>query len=261
MYLFGKPNLRGSAKAAFVVATAALCAASAIPVRAADLKVYSPIVEEGEFAFEARGNVEIDSDEDKSGAQNHRFEIEYTPTDFWHTALVGELEKEGNEGLRYEATAWENIFQLFPQGQQWLDLGLYVEYEHAKRRGSSDALEWKLLAEKSFGRLTLTANPIFEKEIGGNATKSVEFKYAARAKWRWMPELEPAIEVYGDIGEISNVDPSREQRHQIGPVLLGKIPLANRAALAYEVGYLFGLTRDGSPDGAFKWLVELEYHF
>jgi hypothetical protein len=228
---------------------------------AADLKVYSPIVEEGEFAIETRGNVTFDNSRDKDNAQNFHHEIEYTPTDFWHTALIGEMEKEAEGSLKYEATAWENIFQLFPQGQQWLDLGLYVEYEHAKQHGAADALEWKILAEKNVGRLTFTVNPIFEKEVGGNASKSVEFKYAARVKYRLMPQLEPAVEAYGDIGEVRRVDPSDDQRHQVGPVLLGRFRLNDTSAISYEAGYLFGLTSGGSADGTFKWLLELEHYF
>ena len=116
-------------------------------------------------------------------------------------------------------------------------------------------------AEKDVGRLTVTVNPIFEKEVGDNASKTTEFKYAARVKWRLMPQLEPAIEAYGDIGEIRRLDPSNAQRHQIGPVLLGKFRLGDTSALRYEAGYLFGLTSGGSPDGAFKWLLELEHYF
>jgi len=228
---------------------------------ATDLKVYSPIVEQGEFALEARGNVAIDDDAFTDGELNQRFEIEYTPTHFWHTALVGEVEKEPGGSVEYEATAWENIFQIFPQGREWLDLGFYIEYEFAAGDGEPDALEWKILAEKSVGPVTVTVNPIFEKELGDNAEGSVEFEYAARVKWRLMPELEPAIEVYGELGELDEVEPLGEQRHQIGPVLLGSLRLGRRMALSYEVGYLFGLTDEGSSDGTFKWLAELEYHF
>ena len=263
MYLLRNPRSGSSTVAALVIGAtvAAFGTNYSHPARAADLKVYSPIVEEGEFAFEARGNVAIDNADNKDGAQDQRYALEYSPTSFWQTALYGNLVKEAEGSLKYDATAWENVFQIFPQGEKWLDLGFYVEYEVANQQGSPDALEWKILAEKNVGPLTFTVNPIFEKELGANATKSTEFKYAARAKWRFMPELEPAIEAYGDLGEISHIDPSSEQRHQIGPVLLGKFGLGNASALKYEAGYLFGLTRDGSPDGAFKWLLEFEHHF
>ena len=227
---------------------------------AADMKVYSPIVEEGEFGIEMRGNVALDGDQAKDGAQVQRYEIEYTPTDFWHTALVGMANKDAGGKLRYEATGWENIFQLFPQGKYWLDLGLYLEYEGAHLKGGHDAVEAKILAEKSFGPVTLTLNPIFEKELGSGA-KATEFKYAAQARWRLRPEFEPAIEAFGDIGEIRNLDLAADQHHQIGPAALGRFRLGPTSALKYEAGYMFGLTRNGSPSGAFKWSLELEYRF
>jgi len=263
MYLFHNPKSCASATTAIAIglAVATFGPGGGHRAHAADLKVYSPIVEEGEFAIEARGNVSIDSESAKDGAQDQRYSVEYSPTHFWHTALYGNLAKEAGGDLKYDATAWENIFQIFPQGEKWLDLGFYVEYEIANQDGEPDALEWKILAEKNIGPLTFTVNPIFEKEIGANATKSTEFKYAARAKWRLMPQAEPAIEAYGDIGEIRNLDRSSEQRHQIGPVLLGKFNLGDAMSLKYETGYLFGLTRDGSPDSAFKWLLEFERHF
>jgi hypothetical protein len=263
MYLFSKPKTRAPSIAAAVIGMtlAAFGLGGGHQAYAVDLKVYSPIVEEGEFAIETRGNVEIDKSKNKNGAQDQRYAIEYSPTSYWHTALYGKLKKEPGGSLKYEATAWENVFQLFEQGEKWIDLGFYVEYEMAGQRGSPDALEWKILAEKSIGQLTFTVNPIFEKELGANATKSTELKYATRVKWRLMPQFEPAIEAYGDFGEINNFDSSSQQRHQIGPVILGKFKLGNDSALKYEVGYLFGLTRNGSPDGAFKWLLEFERHF
>ncbi len=263
MYPFRNPRIGSSAVAALMIGATltAFGMGGSRPARAADLKVYSPIVEEGEFGIEMRGNVEVDSADNKDGAQDQRYAIEYSPTSYWHTALYGNLTKDAEGSLKYNATIWENVFQIFPQGQQWLDLGFYVEFEFANQRDSPDVLEWKILAEKNVGPLTFTLNPIFEKEIGVNATKSVEFGYAARVKWRFMPELEPAIEAYGDIGEINNLDPAKAQRHQIGPVLLGKFKLGDTSALKYEAGYMFGLTSQGSPDGAFKWLLEFEHYF
>lgn len=255
----GKAPMRKVAAVAVLVGAFGV-ALSAPPSLAADLKVYSPIVEQGEFGFETRGNVAIDGDPGKGGAQTQVYEIEYTPTDFWHTALVGIVNKGAGGKLRYDATGWENIFQLVPQGKYWLDLGLYAEYETAHLKGGNDEVEFKLLAEKSFGPVTVTLNPIFEKALGYGA-KATEVKYAAQVRWRLMPEFQPALEAFGDIGEIRNLDPPADQHHQIGPVALGAFRLGQRTALKYEAGYLFGLTRDGSPDGAFKWLLELEYRF
>jgi high-affinity iron transporter len=263
MYVFRvkRPRVPAAATLAAGVIIAVIGVGGISRVRAEDLNVYSPIVEPGEYAIETRGNVAFDKDPALDGAVTEVTEIEVTPNNWWHTALLGELVKEPPGSLQYTATGWENIFQLTPQGKYWADLALYLEYDWAKRSGEADAVEWKLLSEKSVGRLTFTLNPIWETEVGHDATGGTEFRYAARVKWRYLRQLEPAIELHGGIGKFSHPDEFRDQSHQIGPVLLGKVHLGGIAELKYQAGYLFGLTRDGSPDGAFKFLLEFERHF
>ncbi len=54
---------------------------SILPDRAhadlSDLKVYSPIVEKGEFGFEVLGNTTIDGKDELGGFHYHEFEFEY----------------------------------------------------------------------------------------------------------------------------------------------------------------------------------------
>jgi hypothetical protein len=211
--------------------------------------------------METRGNISHDKDEALNGAITEVTEFEVTPNSWWHTALLGEFNKEPDGKLQYDLTGWENIFQLTPQGKYWADLAMYLEYDWAQHRGDSDSFEWKLLAEKDIGRWTFTINPIWEVPVGDNAMGTTEFRYAARVKWRFIPQLEPSIEFHGGIGELSHPDDLQDQRHQIGPVFLGRFDLGGIAELKYEAGYLFGLTHTGSPDGAFKFSLELERHF
>lgn len=207
------------------------------------------------------GNITQDSDPAKDGIYKQITEFEISPTSFWHTAIVGELEKEPPGSLHYNATGWENIFQLTPQGKYWADLGFYAEYEWGQKGGAADKVEWKILAQKNIGRMSFIFNPIFETQVGGNRSGGVEFRYAAQAKWRYMPQFEPAIEMYGTLGDIGRFGPWRDQSHQIGPVILGKFNMADIGALKYELGYLFGVTGPGSPSGAFKFSLEWERHF
>ena len=86
--------------------------------QAEDLKVYSPIVEEGEIAFEARGNVAVDSDPAKRGEENQHYELEYTPNSYWHTALIG----EAHESNRRELLGFDEL------GPQSKDADLLAEW-------------------------------------------------------------------------------------------------------------------------------------
>ena len=222
----------------------------------ADAKVYSPTVEYRELAVEIRGDARIDrGNTDK--VQDQIYEVEYGVTPWWQTAIFAELEQEHGESLGYAATAWENIVRLSEPGENWIDSGLYVEYERGHRE-SPDKVEGKILLEKQFGQTVETVNLIAEKEVGGYAESGAAFGYAARAKYRFKRYLEPAVEAYGDIGHIDR--PPSRQEHRLGPVILGKVPLVSQLGLYYELGWLFGLT-DASPNGSLKWLLEFEFPF
>jgi len=222
----------------------------------AAFKVYSPVVIGHEWELETRGVVDRDSNTSKDHKQKQIYEIGYAPTDRWATAIFAELEKPPGGSLKTEAVAWENILQLFEQGEKWIDAGLYGEYE-ASTRGGPDKIEAKVLLEKPVGNFVHTANLIFEKEIGSGAEDSVELGYAWRTGLRLMPEFEPSIEAFGEFGPIDDFKSGSQQKHNIGPVMRGLLGVFGTLHLRYELGYLFGLT-DGSANGEIKWLLELE---
>jgi hypothetical protein len=242
-------------------AVLALALVAAAPAAGEDRKVYSPYVEPGVFELEMRGERTIDGDGAKNDQQTHIYEVAYGVNPWWYTALFGRLEKDPGADFRYAATAWENIFQLTEPGEHFVDVGLYVEYARSHLGQSPDELETKLLLEKNVAPLTLTANLIFNREIGANAGKGVGFEYAVRANYPWRRELQFAVEAYGEPGRLTGFDSVRAQDHVLGPVLNGKLNIAGLpGTLRYEAGYLFGLT-DASARGAVKWLLEWEFPF
>lgn len=224
----------------------------------ADHKVYSPIVEEGVVEFETRNHRTFDSSKGRNNEQKHKFELGAGLTSWWHTAFFGEVEKEAQGNARFQAEAWENIFQLTPQGKYWLDVGIYTEYARSLRgRNSPDEFEFKLLLEKEIDPLVITANLVFNREIGRNSGKGVGFEYAARARYPWKPEIQFGIEAFGEPGRFTGFERISDQEHQIGPVVLGKFHIPGfRGVFGYNAGYLFGLT-PGTPQGTAK--VELEW--
>lgn len=230
------------------------------PAAVASHKVYSPVVVQGELELETRGHTDIDGNAAKDGGQKQVYEVGYGFTDRWLSSLFVETEKQPGGALRDSAVAWENIIQLFEQGEKPIDAGLYFEYEAATRKGSADKLEWKILLEKSVGHFIHTANINFEKEIGANSEEGVELEYAWRSKYRFRPELEFAVEAFGKFGEIRDFKRGSQQEHSLGPVLTGGVRVGRGMKLIYEAGYLFGLTR-ATPNGTFKWLLELETFF
>lgn len=242
---------------------ALICAAillSSLPARA-DHKVYSPIVEQHVLELELRGDRSVDPARARNDQQSHLFELAYGVNSWWYTALFGVLDKPPQAGPQYSATAWENIFQLTPQGKYWLDVGAYFEYRKSHLSGEPDEFESKLLIEKDAGPLVLTANLIFNREIGNGAGKGVGFEYAARANYPWRRDIQFGVEAYGEPGRLTGFEPVSAQPHILGPVISGQFNIGRLPGVfGYNIGYLFGLT-PGSANGTAKWELEYEIPF
>jgi len=225
-----------------------------LPADAEAKKVYSPIVEQGEVEFEYFLDYDIDADPAKNTNARHQFELEFGITDRWMTAIYGDFRKRPGKAFAYQGLKWENIYQLFEQGERLLDAALYFEYIIPQSSlNRADAFEFKLLLEKESGRLINTANLIMKKELGAKAVNNTTVGYSWKSNWHWNRYLEPGFEIYGALGEFGNTNPVSKQSHQIGPVLTGKFS----NGMSYEAGYLFGLTA-ASPQGAVKFILAYE---
>jgi len=244
-------NATASAAMVMVVASGV----AILPADAEAKKVYSPIVEQGEVEFEYFLDYDIDADPAKNSNARHQFELEFGVTDRWMTAIYGDFRKRPGKAFAYQGLKWENIYQLFEQGERLLDVALYFEYIIPQSSlNRADAFEFKLLLEKESGRLINTANLIMKKELGAKAVANTTVGYSWKNNWRWKRYLEPGFEIYGALGEFGNTSPLSKQSHQIGPVLTGKFS----NGMSYEAGYLFGLTA-ASPQGAVKLILAYEF--
>jgi FTR1 family protein len=219
-------------------------------------KVYSPIVEEGELAIELRGHEHLDADPNIDRNQQYKVELEYAPTARWMTEIIGEFESESGNSLETTAIEWENIFQLTDQGAYWVDVGVLAEYAHELESGKHDKLELGALLEKTLGNQIVTFNVIVERELGGDA--ETELEYAARWRWRASQAFEPAIEVYGGLGDVDHLNSYSEQEHSAGPGFLGEVALKDGSKVKYEAAYLFGIS-DAAPNGTLRFLLEYEF--
>lgn len=225
------------------------------PLDAQAKKVYSPIVEQGEVELEYLLDYAVDSDPAKNTSARHQFELEWGVTDRWMTAIYGDFRKKPGQSFSYQGFKWENIYQLFEQGEYWLDVGAYGEYIIPKSSlNKPDTFEFKLLLEKQLGKFVHTSNIVLKQEIGSNANQNALVAYTWRSKWRKLRVWEPAIEIYGSLGELSHNKPLSQQSHQVGPVFMGKF----HNGFNYEIGYLFGLT-SGSDQGAIKLVLGYEF--
>jgi hypothetical protein len=185
------------------------------------------------------------------------YEFTYGLTDRIDAAVSLDMARPRGSGLQWAGDNFELRGRLFDAGVLPVDLGWYAELEWHKVPQFDDAireLEFKPILERDFGRISIMANPQFEKPVAGAGHRQgVEFGYAAGVQYRLTRMFSPGIEVYGGEGLIDQLDPAAEQQHYLFPVIWGELP----HGLEYNFGVGRGLTR-GSDRVIVKFNLELE---
>jgi high-affinity iron transporter len=232
----------------------------------AEFKVRYPIVDYREFEIEHNGDTTFDKP--KSGKSNNQSYVnEYglglLPN--WFVELENELAAPSGENITYEATTIENYFQLTPTGKYWGDLALFAEYSHPASRSGAKSFTFGPLAQTQLGEIAgvdalHTVNLLFTKEVGNNRSDATPFFLAWQSRFLIDPHIQPGVEYYGMIDNLSAPAKLADQQHRIGPVLVGLNSFAPYGKVKYEVGYLFGLTH-ATERGAVRWRLEYEIPF
>ena len=128
--------------------------------------LYSPTVEEGEKAVEWRSTVHA------GGAEEHKLELEVSPTAWWRAALLGTIDRDPGAPRQVGEVSFENIFSLNPQGRDFLDLGVLAEVSRKLRDGRAFEAELGVLAEHATARTVTTFNLAAERELIAGDRKS-----------------------------------------------------------------------------------------
>ena len=200
-----------------------------------------------------------EEDEDENQRQGYEFSVGYGVTDFWKPELALALEQRKGRDLKADAIEFENTFQVLPTDAYYVNAGLLVAFE-ASLRDDVQAVEVGPLLQLPIGRLTNTANAIFEQPFGDDReTATVGFEYGWQSVFDVAGGLGLGFEAFGEIEKIANDPPSlSEQEHRIGPVALFEAELGEWGEIGIELGFLFGLT-DETPDNTFKFNLEYEW--
>jgi high-affinity iron transporter len=256
----GMPFDRTARRAISVALLALLALGLGAAAARADFQVRSPIIDYLEVELEHNGAYSHDRDPAKNHAQSYTNSVGYGLTRWWATELEGEWAADPGSNLRYDATTWENSFQLTEHGKYWIDVGAFAEYSHSASRLGVDSVQFGPLASVEQGDLLHTVNLLAAKDIGHGSSGVWSLAYAAQSRWRLNHYFEPGVEAYGTIGDVTIPGEIHNQDHRAGPVVVGFSYLFGTTKLKYEVGYLFGLTTP-TPTGTVRWKLELETYF
>ena len=186
----------------------------------------------------------------RQGLLAHSLELEYGLSNKWGIAMYLDFEDPKGESLKHVRTkALMAHYAFFDKGSRPVDLAIYLEYIfHNKDYKDYEEFEVRLILEKDVGPFRIDFNPIFEKKTSGaKVEEGLEFNYALGLYYLNNGEgiyfsknlmIQPGIEFYGKMGEISDFKDWDDQRHYIFPTLdmhIGK-------RLHWHTGVGFGLT-------------------
>lgn len=206
-------------------------------------KVYHPYVLPNETEFEWR-MLTRQTDEGNLLGQRVAFGKSLNESLMLEVYLVGEKTETEDFGLQaYEV---ELRWMVTEQGEQWADWGMLFELEKLHQ---SDDWEFTtgMLFEKEFGRTSLTMNAFAVYEWGENIENELEAEFRLKYRYRWIPELQPAIEIY-----------SGEEFFGIGPAFMGIYRIDRQKQLKWEAGFISEISQPGK-DHSFRLALEYEF--
>jgi hypothetical protein len=211
--------------------------------------------------------------------QSHDFEIQYSPTTYWLVALTQVLDEPiDDNGADLNAIEFETQFELITREGDGLGLSIQggTEQPVFEARDETDPeIAFGPIVELSKSNYTLVLNPLFFRVIGDkNDQEGFGFEYGWQGRKELFGErLWLAVEMFGEVEDMSNAGPFNEQQHSIGPAFyytfgkedddfVGDDDLADidrkSKELTVSLGAQFGLT-DATSDVAIKVFIGYEF--
>lgn len=206
-------------------------------------KVYHPYVlpfeREVEWRFMSRQS-------DDGNALTQRFSFghalsEYTIAEFY---IIGSRDDDDN--FRTEGYEAEVRWMATEQGRYWADWGMLFDIEHKEHLH-----HWKatggLVMEKEFGPTSLTINALLAYEWGNQADQELKTEFRAKYRYRWIPQIQPAVELYTGDDFIG-----------VGPAFMGIHRFDSRKQLKWELGYIVGFNGE-NKDHTYRFALKYEF--
>jgi hypothetical protein len=208
-------------------------------------KVYHPYVLPNEQEIEWR----LFSRQTESGnklAQRVAYGFSLSERMTLETYLLGERDANDADNYGLKSYEVEVRWMLTEQGELWADWGTLFELQ--KQHDSNDwELSSGLLFEKEYGKASLAINLFLIYEWGDNLTSEFETEFRLQYRYRYMAQIQPAIELYTGQDYIG-----------IGPAFLGIQRFERQKQLKWEMGFIVGFNNE-SKDNALRVAIEYEF--
>jgi hypothetical protein len=160
-------------------------------------------------------------------------------------------------GLDY--AGWRLLPHFYvPEEWHWpVNAGLVGEFSFQRTtyEGNSRRIEVRPIVEKTFGRVQIDLNPVFERALHGPGTRDGwNFEPAARLAYRANDRITPSLEYYSATGPFPTELPVHQQIHQFMPG--GDLKLNEHVLWSLGVG--IGATSAGNRL-VYKSRIEIEF--
>jgi hypothetical protein len=207
-------------------------------------KVYQPYVLPNETEIEWRL---ISHDHENGNRLMQRVGVGYALSSLitMEGYLIGQREKKSND-FDLHAYELELRMMLTEQGQYAIDAGVMFEFERLYKHSDYEASAG-LLLEKEFDNVSVTANAFLIYEWGENLANEFELETRLKLRYRWMPEIQPAVEVY-----------TGENYFGMGPSAMGIVRLERQKQIKWELGFITELSQT-EKDHALRLSIEYEF--
>jgi hypothetical protein len=192
----------------------------------------------------------------------HDQSLDYGLRDWWRLSAALNLENPEEVDFRIAKTAVESLFVLKAiDNKRVRDIGLgwFTAVEASLHHDTTNSLIFGPIVTHKSGKLSLTANPFFEKTFGRNHVEGIALNYGWQTKYEVRDGFAVGVEGFGVVENLGNSPPWPEQEHRIGPVIFTEIALAKNFKITPDIGLLFGLT-PATPDVALKLNVGIPLH-
>ena len=192
------------------------------------------------------------------GAVHETLEVTYGFTEWFETGFYLFTSIQPDSGWEWVGDHIRPRARI-PESWHWpVGVSLSMEFGYQQRQFSTDTWTWEIrpIVDQKISRWYWAFNPAVEKSLkGDNVDKGFSFTPAAKVSYDVTSRVAAGLEYYGDLGQISHIDPARKQQHAIFPVLdidlgprwefnlgvgVGLTPATDRLIVKAILGYRFG---------------------
>ncbi len=193
---------------------------------------------------------------EREGLRADTFEVEYGVTDRFTIAGYVDFEQPRGENMEYiQSRVVALRYRFGEKGVGLFNTAVYLEYYLPNQDYQSkkkEKIETRIILEKNLGNFNIRLNPKFEKVVSGpDVEEGIEFEYGASVYWKAAAPIKIGLEFYGGIGELTNVKPTKEQKHYVMPAVKWYIT----DSLEWNFGAGFGIST-AADDIVIKSILE-----